>query len=322
MSKIPKIVLKRISRLEELYDIPSTELLKDLEKNYASFKEEYPDKPASSLYIMACRKLVGTLNAELGSVYSRARMHVAFFIGCSSLRDITEAKRRKIMRMDLAERQRYHPDEDTWIDYKTGKPLEGPIYVRTFHGIGNPGKELDPSRVKFLELEAWRDLATQIEVQSNVLYNFRALAKETGRALDYYYVGASRATIFREVSKQLSIDEMEDLIRSCGKTIFTADDLDYLYERNKGTNEISFVEAEVGRIILREGRSAIVELASVDRGPVMVATIPQYLKIDFTQGQQVIFLCRFGDVTLRTGDKRSTAFVEGFLSLPLDRPWE
>ena len=139
---------------------------------------------------------------------------------------------------------------------------------------------------------------------------------------DYYHVGASKATILRQTPKQLTIDEMEDLIRSCGKTIYTAEDLEYLYEMNKGSNDLVFVEAEVGRIVLREGKSAIVELASLDRGPVMTATVPQYLKIDFSEGQQVIFLCRFGDVTLKTGEKRPTAFVEGFLTLPMERPWD
>ncbi len=320
---VPKRVMERIERYVERYGISKDELLAELHENFELAKDEYPKYNNTQLWMVAVRKLGARLIMEEGSPFSRATPYVAFFFGETGLRDASERVKRKILRMPEAEQLKYHPDEDTWIDYKTGRILESPMWVRTLYGIGCPGRELDFDRCVVVKLEAWRDVAESLEYSPYTWYRFRAIRKDDKATMSSMYLGATSVTKFRALDVNMDefevAEELYKLKESNKIKVYEAQDVELLKETWDPSNDPVFVEAEVGQVIIREGKSNLVQLVDNKRefGPVIVGYVPKYLKIDFKAGQTVWFYTTFGTVTLSNKEKRKAAFIKGFITFPM-----
>jgi len=325
MSSIPNEYVEKIRKWAEKYAIPLGELETELTENYASVTEEHPNYSESRRWKIAYKKLRARIISEEEAPFSPAVMYTAIFCGAEKLKNSIDQKKARILRMSKADQLRYHPDEDTWIDPNTGEAIDDsvPIWVRTFYGIGNAGGDLDPSRAAFLKLEAWRDQAQSIEYEPYTVYKFRAVSKAQKASKDWY-LGATTATKLRPHPKQLGEEELVDflakLVENRQLKLFKSKrDILTLAKTWEGFQDPVFIEAEVGRIRMRENSdSNVVDLLDIDEegGAIMQAYVPKYLEIDFTEGQDVLFLATFGEITFRTGRSRLAAFVRGFISLP------
>lgn len=321
---IPSEYVEKIRKWAEKYAIPLGELETELNENFASVTEEHPTYSEGRRWKIAYKRLRARIVSEEEAPFSPAVMYTAIFCGAEKLKNAIEQKKARILRMSKADQLRYHPDEDTWIDPNTGEEFdaETPVWVRTFYGIGNVGGDLDPKKAAFLKLEAWRDQAQSIEYEPYTVYKFRAISKDQ-QASKTWYLGATSATKLRPHPRQLSEDELVEFLSKLVengqiKVFKTKRDILTLAKTWERGDPV-FIEAEVARIRIRENRdSNIVDLMDLDEesGPIMQAYVPKYLEIDFTEGQDVLFLTTFGQVTFSSGNSRLVAYVRGFISLP------
>jgi len=329
--KIPKKIVDRLVKHSEQYGISMDELKEEYMEYLGQVRKEFSDLPERKQKVLAYRRLKARLKAEEGGIGSRAVMHSAFFIGESGLQNTADQMIAKIKRMSTEEQRIFHPDPNTWLDYREGdtylKPIEGYDH-RTYYAVGSSGKEIDKSRLGFMAIQAWRKAATALSPELGVVYNFRAINNGGDKQLKYYDLNATEITRLRESSKQLTEDEKEYLIRNCGWEIYTLADLDMLYKTHFQANELNgnrvfdrqpvFIEADVSNIVFRDDRSTRVSLDDeLETGDfVSTAYVPHYLPIKFKQGDRVIFLAELGEITSRTGDTSTVLFVKGYFRVP------
>ncbi len=331
---IPKTIEEKLSKHSEQFGIPVKSLKSELEEYLPSVKADYPKLSLEKQLVIAYRYLTTRLAQEEGGLRSKAIVHTAIFLGETGIKDESIKKINKIKRMKPDEQKKYHPDENTWLNYKEGddylKPIT-PLEHRVIYGIGSSGSEMDPKRTQFMKLELWKDSVRKIAPNHNEMYNFRANPRETTKQLPFYHLNASTATRLRPVEIKLTEDQKYEMIRNCGKDIFSIGDIDVLFETrfkrdpNAKTfverSDPVFIEATVSSITPREDKNNIVNLYDeTDEGlKYATAYIPHNLPLKFKDGDRVVFLAELGEVTF-SGNTEPTVcmYIKGFFIVPIN----
>jgi len=324
--EIPEVINEKLSKHSKQFGIELDELKTELIEYLPQVKKEYPKADIKKQIGLAYRNLATRLAQEEGSTRSNAVIHTAFFIGETGIKDATESMRRKILRMSPAEQQTYHPDENTWLDYRQDKdthlePLK-PLDHRTLYGIGSSGNGIDKDRLQFVKLDLWRDIVRHVAPEFNTPYKFRAVPRETDQQLGFYDLSGTQFTRLRHAPERTE-EEKENDIRNCGKDVFGIDDIDMLYKtRFTGDQSFNadpvFIEAYVSRVILREEKSNVVTIYDDTENGMLFATgyVPHYLPINFKENDRVIFLAELGELTRQNEEKSTVMFIKGYFVVP------
>jgi hypothetical protein len=333
-TQIPKTIEEKLSKHSQQFGINMKELKTELLENLPQVKEEFPKLSLDKQLLIAYRALTTRLAQEEGGLKSKAIVHTGFFIGETGIKDEALKKINKIRRMKPEEQRTFHPDENTWLDYKDGdnylKPIT-PIEHRTFYGFGSSGKELDPKRSLFMKFDLWKESVRTIVPSHGDLYSFRANPRESTKQLPFYNLGASTATKLRAASEQLTDDQKYAIIKGSNKDIFTIADVETIYDTRfkrdpdskvfQEQPEPVLIEASVTSSVIREEKNNIVNLYDETDDGLKYATayIPHYLPMKFKDGDRVLFLASLGELTF-SGNTEPTVvmYVKGFFVVPID----
>jgi len=325
--EIPEKIMERLKKRAKQFGVSVDELRQEMLEYLPVVAEEYPEVKSNIKRLqLAYRKLKARLEKEEGSILSPSIMYSAFFIGESGLQNTAEQMIAKIKRMPKEEQAKYHPDPNTWLDYREDrdtymKPIEG-VDHRTYYGIGSTGRQIDKSRVKFLKLEAWDKAATSLSPELGTVYCFRAIDRAGDRQLPHYELSASSVTRLRKLEVQPSPEELEWFIRNCGKEIYRLNDLEMVYlthfkRAGRENREPVFIEADVYSIIFREDKQNIIGLDDEMEGEEYKAVgyLANHLPVKFKEADRLIILGELGEVTVR-GTKSIVVFIKGYFKIP------
>jgi hypothetical protein len=336
---IPESIEQKLSKHSEQFGISTEDLKTEMLEYLPQVKTDYPKLDFVKQMTLAYRQLTTRLAQEEGGVKSKAIIHTGFFLGDSGIKDESQKKINKIKRMPPEERVKYHPDEDTWLNYKEGKDFMKPIESldhKTLYAIASTGNEVAPERTKFAKLNLWREAVRSVTPDHDIMYTFRANPKVTDKQLPAYDLGATKFTKLRS-GPVLTESEKYEMIKNSGKEIFNVNDIEFLYEsrfkrdttpRVPGapfveTPDPVFIEANVSSVTVREEKSNIINIFGEDENGMMkfyTAYMGHNLPIKFKDNDRVIFLADIGQLTFESkpDETQTVLYVKGFFVVPVE----
>jgi hypothetical protein len=336
---IPESIEQKLSKHSEQFGIPTEELRTEMLEYLPAIKTEYPKLDFLKQISLAHRYLATRLAQEEGGVTSKAVTHTGFFLGESGIKDESQKKINKIKRMPPEERIKYHPDENTWLNYKEGKDFLKPIEElnhRTWYAVVSTGKEVAPERTKFAKLELWKESIGAVSPDHDIMYTFRANPKESDRQLPFYELGASKYTKLRN-GPELSESEKYDMIKNSGKEIFSVKDIEFLFDTRfkrdttprvagapfKENPDPVFIEALVSSVTVREEKSNIVNIFGEDeegKNLFYTSYMGHNLPVKFKDGDKVVFLADIGQLTFenKPDESKTVLYIKGFFVIPME----
>jgi len=335
--EIPSEIEERIKQFSKMYGISEEILTQEMLEYLPEIREKHPRMSHEKRLLLCLRLLKLQLQREEGSANSKAIMHTGFFFGCSPIENTADRMIAKIKRMPADLQEKFHPEPEVWLDYREEsknymKPIQG-IDHRTYYFIGSTGRELDESRVMPGVLEVWGDLVTKVVPQRlHVLYNFRALPKDSNVQLPYYDLKASTVTRFRPASQELSYLDQERLARKLFD-IFDVDEVETIYEikfvppedpeeRQLWKREPIFIEGDVQRIFYTdETKQNVIHLSSgsLSSNAVLTCFVPKYLTINFSENSRILAYGILSKITDRRNNKEEIVMnMRGYINVPLE----
>jgi len=333
--EIPSKIQERLNQFSEMYGIPVETLKNEMLEYLPKVREEHPRMSQEKRLVLCLRLLKLQLQREEGGANSRAIMHTGFFFGCTPIENTADRMIAKIKRMPPELQSKFHPEPEVWLDYREGsdnylKPIKGTDH-RTYYFIGSTGRELAEERVKFGMLEVWGDLVTEIMPKNlHVLYNFRALPRQTDKQLPYYHLNASSVTRFRPSIEQIDYLEQERLARKLFD-IYNISEVENIYEikfvppsdpeeRKYWRREPIFLEGDVVNIIFTgETKQNIVRLTDFETYSEIRCFVPKYLTINFAENSRILAFGTLSKLKRQGSDEEEIVMnMRGYINVPLE----
>ncbi|MHA1290644.1 MAG: hypothetical protein ACTSPB_24935 [Candidatus Thorarchaeota archaeon] len=335
--EIPSKIQERLNQFSEMYGIPVETLKNEMLAYLPKVREEHPRMSPEKRLVLCLRLLKLQLQREEGGVNSKAIMHTGFFFGCSPIQNTADRMIAKIKRMPPELQKKFHPKPEVWLDYREGsdnymKPIKGYDH-RTFYFIGSSGRELAEDRVKLGMLEVWDDLITEVvPTELHILYNFRAIPRDTDRQLPYYDLKASSVTRFRPCIDQIDDLEKERLVRKVCD-VYSINDVETIYEmkfvppedpeeRREFRREPIFVEGDVLSIFITdEDKQNVIRLTDFNdlSNYELRCFVPKYISINFAENQRILAFGTLSKSRRQGSDEEAIVMnMMGYVIVPLE----